>query len=69
MMIREPKCVQWKRRGAENVAAQLSGLSSEQELEFWREQTKRLMQMQAEAREHTGRSLEKLKESRCIEVK
>lgn len=50
MVIREPKCVQWKRRGAERVAAQLSGLSLEQELKFWQEQTKRLKLLQAEAR-------------------
>ena len=50
MVIREPKCVQWKRRGAERVAAQISGLSPEQELKFWQEQTKRLKLLQAEAR-------------------
>ncbi len=50
MVTREPKCVQWKRRGAEKVAAQLSGLSPEQELKFWQEQTKRLKQLQAEVR-------------------
>ncbi len=50
MMTREPKCVQWKRRGAEKVLAQISGLSSEQELKFWQEQTKRLRLLQAEAR-------------------
>ena len=50
MVIREPKCVQWKRRGAERVAAQISGLSPEQELKFWQEQTKRLKLLQTEAR-------------------
>ena len=48
MVTREPKCVQWKRRGAEHVAAQLAGLSPEQELEFWKEQTKQLKLLQAE---------------------
>ena len=56
MMIREPKCVQWKRRGAERVAAQISGLSVEQELKFWQEQTKRLKLLQAEARKRHRRS-------------
>jgi hypothetical protein len=50
MITREPKCVQWKRRGAEHVAAQLSSLSPEQELEFWKEQTKQLKLLQAELR-------------------
>ena len=50
MVTREPKCVQWKHRGAEKVAAQLSGLSSEQELKFWQEQTERLKLLKAEMR-------------------
>jgi hypothetical protein len=50
MVTREPKCVQWKRRGAEKVAAQLSDLTPEQELKFWQEQTKRLKLLQSEAR-------------------
>ncbi len=50
MVTREPKCVQWKRRGAEQVAAQLSGLSPEQELKFWKKQTERLKLLQTEAR-------------------
>ena len=49
-MTREPKCVQWKRRGAEQVGAQLSGLSPEQELKYWQEQTKQLKRLQAEMR-------------------
>ncbi len=53
MVTREPKCVQWKRRGAEHVAAQLSGLSPEQELEFWKEQTKQLKLLQAEVHNRT----------------
>lgn len=50
MVTREPKCVQWKRRGAEQVAAQLSGLSPEQELKYWQEQTKQLKLLQVEVR-------------------
>ncbi|MGH8559464.1 MAG: hypothetical protein ACRESZ_18850 [Methylococcales bacterium] len=52
MVTHEPKCVQWKRRGAERVARQISGLSPEQELTFWQEQTKRLKLIQSEARKH-----------------
>ena len=53
MMIREPKCVRWKRRGAEKVAAKISGLSLEEELKFWQEQTKQLKQLQAEIRKRS----------------
>ena len=56
MVTREPKCVQWKRRGAERVAAQTSGLSPEQELKFWQEQTKQLKALQAEARNRLKQS-------------
>ena len=56
MVTREPKCVQWKRRGAERVAAQISGLSPEQELKFWQEQTKQLKALQAEARKRLKQS-------------
>ncbi|MGH8558077.1 MAG: hypothetical protein ACRESZ_11560 [Methylococcales bacterium] len=50
MVTREPKCIQWKRRGAEQIARQTSDLSFEQELIFWQDQTKRLKILQAEAR-------------------
>jgi hypothetical protein len=56
MVTREPKCVQWKRRGAEKVAAQISRLSPEQELKFWQEQTKQLKALQAEARKRLKHS-------------
>ena len=52
MATLEPKCVQWKRRGAEHVAAQISGLNPEQELKYWQEQTKQLKQLQAEVRKN-----------------
>ena len=48
MVIREPKCIQWKRRGAELVVRQLSGLTAEQELIFWQEHTKQLKLLQIE---------------------
>jgi hypothetical protein len=50
MLTREPKCIQWKRRGAEQVAARLSGLSAEEELKYWQEQTEQLKLLQAEVR-------------------
>ena len=42
MMIFEPKCVLWKRLGAEIIHKQIKGLSVAEELEFWREQTEKL---------------------------
>jgi hypothetical protein len=38
----EPKCIQWKRQGAERIAAQTASMSHEQELEFWRKKTGQL---------------------------
>ena len=51
MMIHEPKCVQWKRQGAEWITKQLSGLQAEQELLFWQKQTEQLKLLQAEAKQ------------------
>jgi hypothetical protein len=42
MMSNEPKCIQWKRKGAERVASLTAGMSREQELEFWRKRTELL---------------------------
>ena len=50
MMTHEPKCVQWKRQGAEQVTKQLSGLRTEQELIFWQKQTEQLRLLQTEAK-------------------
>jgi hypothetical protein len=50
MMTHEPKCVHWKRQGAEQVTKQLSGLRVEQELVFWQKKTKRLRRLQTEAK-------------------
>ncbi|MDM8554554.1 hypothetical protein QUF75_07475 [Desulfococcaceae bacterium HSG7] len=52
MITREPKCVEWKRRGAEHVASKLSGFSPEQELKFWKDETKKLKLLQAKVRKH-----------------
>jgi len=38
----EPKCIQWKRQGAERIAVQTANMSREQELEFWRKKTEQL---------------------------
>jgi hypothetical protein len=51
MVIREPKCVYWKRKGAEAVAHQIAGLTDQQELKFWQEQTQRLRLLQAAIRQ------------------
>jgi hypothetical protein len=49
MAAHEPKCVQWKRQGAERLAEQLAGLDAEQELAFWQVQTTQLKLLQNEA--------------------
>lgn len=51
MVTREPKCVYWKRKGAEAVASQIAGLTNQQELKFWQEQTQRLRLLQAGIRQ------------------
>ena len=51
MTTHEPKCVYWKRKGAESVASQITGLTAQQELKFWQEQTERLKLLQAGIRQ------------------
>ena len=46
MTIRESECVALKRRGAEYVAQLLSGKTQQEQLEFWRERTERLVSQQ-----------------------
>lgn len=53
MVTREPKCIYWKRKGAELVTSQIAGLTPQQELKFWQEQTQRLRLLQAETRQHS----------------
>jgi hypothetical protein len=53
MVTHEPKCVQWKRRGADEVAAKTAGLSRDEELRFWQQQTRRLRHLQ-ETHAHAG---------------
>ena len=52
-ILKEPKCVYWKRKGAEAVASQIAGLNDQQELKFWQEQTQRLRLLQAEMRQQS----------------
>ncbi len=40
-MMTEPKCVLWKRLGAEKIQEQIKGMSLSEELEFWRKQTEK----------------------------
>ena len=47
----EPQCIQWKRQGAERVAAQTDNMSREQELEFWRKKTEQLRARQVQQRQ------------------
>jgi hypothetical protein len=46
MTIHESECVALKRRGAEYVAQLLSGKTRQEQLEFWRERTERLVSQQ-----------------------
>jgi len=41
-------CVEMKRRGAEAVRRRLAGMTPEQELEFWRQETEDLRRQQQE---------------------
>ena len=43
-------CVQMKRRGAELVRQRLAGMTRQQQLEYWRQQTALLRRRQAAAR-------------------
>ena len=48
-MIREPECVVLKRRGVEHVAKLISGMSLQEQLEFWRKRTKAMLVRQEES--------------------
>ncbi len=45
-IIHEPKCVELKRRGAEHVAELITGMSLQEQLEFWRKRTKAMLERQ-----------------------
>jgi hypothetical protein len=42
-IMREPECVVLKRRGAEHVAQLVTGMSPQEQLEFWRKRTKAML--------------------------
>ena len=44
-------CVEMKRRGAAIVQQKIAGMTPQEELEFWREQTELLRRAQKEARQ------------------
>jgi len=44
-----PKCVEMKRRGAERVYKLISGMSRQEELEFWQKQSEKLRDQQEAA--------------------
>ena len=57
-MIREPECVVLKRRGAEHVAKLITGMSLQEQLEFWRKRTKAMLVRQEES--HQKKTIEPL---------
>ena len=54
MSAHEPECVALKRRGQERVRQLLAGMSREEQLNFWREQTERLRIWQEDNRVGAG---------------
>jgi hypothetical protein len=48
-MIREPECVILKRRGAKHVAKLVTGMSLQEQLEFWQKRTKAMLVRQEES--------------------
>jgi len=56
MTAHESQCVEMKRRGAEFVAKQLVGKSSQERLEFWRRQTDELLAKQAATSRNSRRA-------------
>lgn len=48
-IIHEPQCVLLKRRGAEHVAKLITGMSQQEQLEFWRKRTKAMLVRQEES--------------------
>lgn len=45
-MIREPKCVALKRRGAKHVEKLIAGMSLQEQLEFWHKRTEAMLERQ-----------------------
>ncbi len=59
-MIREPECVVLKRRGAEHVAKLIAGMSTQEQLEFWRKRTQAMLIRQQETNQRKDTS------SQCV---
>ena len=53
-MIREPECVLLKKRGAEYVAQLITGMSLQEQLEFWRKRTKAMLDRQQEMQHNSA---------------
>ena len=51
MMNPEPKCIQWKRQGAERVLAQTANMSREQEIVFLKKRIEQLRLRQIQQRQ------------------
>jgi len=45
-MIREPECVDLKRRGARHIEKLIAGMSLQEQLEFWRKRTESMLERQ-----------------------
>jgi hypothetical protein len=48
VIIREPQCVLLKRHGAEHVAKLITGMSQQEQLDFWQKRTKAMVRRQEE---------------------
>ena len=53
-MIREPECVLLKKRGAEYVAQLITGMSLQEQLEFWRKRTKAMLDRHQEMQHNSA---------------
>jgi len=55
-MIREAKCVELKRHGAKHVEKLVSGLTLQQQLEFWKNRTESMLDRQRETQKKKSES-------------
>jgi hypothetical protein len=49
VIIREPQCILLKRHGAEHVAKLITGMSQQEQLDFWLKRTKEMVLRQEES--------------------
>ena len=47
MKMHEPECVKMKRRGAALVAEKIAGMSRTEQLEYWRELSRKMLERKA----------------------